>query len=264
MPRPRTLLDHGGVPPRPVPPAPCHDRGVPTSPPPPSVLVEVCVDDVAGARAAEAAGADRLELCADLLEGGVTPSIGTVSRVLEVVERTGVQVLVRPRGGDFVHDADEVAVMLADVAAVRALPARVPVGFVIGSLTPDHRVDEATTAALVAAAGGAPVTFHRAFDDTADLAESLEVLVGLGVDRVLTGGGPASAAEGSAVLAALHEQAAGRITVLAAGGVRADNVRELLRRTGVREVHGRAPHVVDGRTVTSPEVARAFVSACHR
>ncbi len=230
--------------------------------PDPRVLVEVCVEDVAGVRAAQRAGADRVELCADLLEGGTTPSIGTVATALSVLERTGLQVLVRPRGGDFVHDTDEVAVMLADIAAVRALPALVPVGFVLGALTREGRVDEEVTSRLVAACGDAPVTFHRGFDATADLSVSLETLVGIGVARVLTGGGPGSAAEGVARLAALHEQAGGRITILAAGGVRADNVRELVRDTGVREVHGRAPVVVGDRTVTSEDDARALVDRC--
>ncbi|WP_377645553.1 copper homeostasis protein CutC [Oryzobacter terrae] len=217
---------------------------------------------MAGAVAAERAGADRVEVCADLDVGGVTPSIGTVASVLARTSRVGVQVLVRPRGGDFVHDEAEVAVMLADVAAVLALPAGVPVGLVIGSLTTDGRVDEEATARLVAAAGGAPVTFHRAFDDTADLSHSLETLVRLGVDRVLTGGGPGSAAEGTSRLASLHEQAAGRIVVLAAGGVRPGNVRTLVRDTGVGEVHGRAPATVAGRVVTSEDVARTLVEAC--
>jgi copper homeostasis protein len=226
------------------------------------VTVEVCVEDVAGVRAAQRAGADRVELCADLRQGGTTPSIGTVATALSVRDRTGLQVLLRPRGGDFVHDADEVAAMLADVAAVRALPARVPVGFVLGTLTPDSQVDAEVTARLVAACGDAPVTFHRAFDATPDLAAALETLVDLGIGRVLTGGGPGTASEGAARLAALHEQARGRITILAAGGIRPGNVRTLLRDTGVHEVHGRAPAEVGGRTVTSEAVARALVEEC--
>lgn len=226
------------------------------------VLVEVCVEDVAGVRAAQRADADRVELCADVRQGGTTPSVGTVATALTVLDRTGLQVLVRPRAGDFVHDADEVATMLADIAAVRALPAQVPVGFVLGTLTADGRVDAEVTARLVMACGDAPVTFHRAFDATPDLTRSLEVLVALGVGRVLTGGGPGSAAEGAGRLAALHHRAAGRIIILAAGGIRPGNVRDLLRDTGVSEVHGRAPVDVAGRTMTSEDVARALVQEC--
>lgn len=98
-------------------------------------LVEVCVDDVAGAVTAEAAGADRIELCASLVEGGITPSFGMVERVLARVERVGVQVLIRPRPGDFVFDRDELEVMLADIAAIRGLAADVSVGFVVDALT---------------------------------------------------------------------------------------------------------------------------------
>jgi copper homeostasis protein len=208
--------------------------------------VEICVDSVAGAVLAETAGADRVELCAGLAEGGTTPSIGTVERVLASVDRIGVQVLVRPRGGDFVYSRDEAAVMLADIAALRALEAAVPVGFVIGALTVDGEIDRGLTAELVAAAAGAPVTFHKAFDATRDLHRSLDELRELGVDRVLTSGGRARAVDAVAEISALVA-AAGEVSILAGGGVRAHNVAELVAATGVREVHLRA-----ARTRPSP------------
>jgi copper homeostasis protein CutC len=224
-------------------------------------LVEICVDDVAGARTAEAAGADRVELCADLLEGGITPSAGMVERTLAAVTRVGVQVLVRPRGGDFCYDADEVAVMRADVRAVRALAAGapVPVGFVLSGLTPDGRVDRAVLAALLEECGGAPTTFSRAFDEVADRRAALDVLADLGVHRVLTSGGAATAAAGAGELRALA--ADGRVTVLAAGSVRSGTVAELLARTGVPEVHLRAPGPAGGRPRTSPEEVAAVLAA---
>ena len=224
-------------------------------------LVEICVDDVAGARTAEHAGADRVELCADLLEGGITPSPGMVERTLAAVTRVGVQVLIRPRGGDFRYDADEVAVMRADVRAVRALGdgAPVPVGFVLSGLTADGRVDRDVLAALVDECWGAPTTFSKAFDEVPDRAAALDVLAELGVQRVLTSGGAATAAAGAGELRALA--ADGRVTVLAGGSVRSGNVADLLRRTGVPEVHLRAPGPADGRPRTSPDEVAAVVAA---
>ncbi|MFQ1003738.1 copper homeostasis protein CutC [Modestobacter sp. SSW1-42] len=224
-------------------------------------LVEICVDDVAGARTAEAAGADRVELCADLLEGGITPSIGMVERTLAAVTRVGVQVLVRPRGGDFRYDADEVAVMRADVRAVRALGAGagVPVGFVLSGLTADGRVDRAVLVALLEECGDAPTTFSKAFDEVTDRRAAMDELAALGVHRVLTSGGAATAAAGAAELRALA--ADGRVTVLAGGSVRSGTVGDLLARTGVPEVHLRAPGPADGRPRTSPAEVAAVVAA---
>jgi len=224
-------------------------------------LVEICVDDVAGARTAERCGADRVELCADLLEGGITPSIGLVARTLAAVERIGVQVLIRPRGGDFVYDRDEAEVMLADIAAVRALvpPAGVRVGFVLSGLTADGRLDRPLLAELVAACGDAPLTFSKAFDEVADRWAALDDLAELGVHRVLTSGGALTAAEGAEELRALT--ADGRVTVLAGGSVRSGTVTELLSRTGVPEVHLRAPGPAGGRPRTSPDEVAAVVAA---
>ncbi len=169
-----------------------------TSPATTHALVEICVDDLAGVLAAERAGADRVELCADLVEGGTTPSVGMIESVLAAVERVGVQVMVRARGGDFVYSDDEVRVMSADARAIAALArsSRVPVGIVFGALTADGRVDESALEAIRAAAGTVPVTFHKAFDDAADLFAAYETLAHHGVVRVLTSGGAATAHEG--------------------------------------------------------------------
>ncbi len=206
--------------------------------------VEICIDDVEGATVAEQCGADRVEVCAALSEGGTTPSIGLVSAVLARVSRIGVQVLVRPRAGDFVYSPAEVDVMLADIAAVRALPAAVPVGFVVGALTAAGSIDTAVLARLVEAAGPCPVTFHRAFDTLPDLPAALPALVSAGVARVLTSGGAPTAAEGAEVLRSLVSLADGRIVVLAAGSVRGANVAALVAATGVPEVHLRAAEAV--------------------
>lgn len=203
---------------------------------------EVCVDGVAGAVAAEEAGADRVELCAALFEGGLTPSLGTVERALARTTQVRVHPIVRPRGGDFRYDADEVAAMVRDVELVRA--AGVP-GVVIGALAPDGSVDVPVVERLLAAADGLSVTFHRAFDLTADPFAALETLVGLGIDRVLTSGQEASALEGAPLIAELVRAAGDRITVMAGAGVNHRNLTRIVAETGVSEVHFSAGEVRD-------------------
>lgn len=239
-------------------------------------VVEICLDDLAGVRAAEGAGADRIELCAALAEGGITPSIGTVAAALRAATRVGIQVLVRQRPGDFVYDEDELQAMVDDIHSMRVLPnpSGVPLGFVVGALRPDGGIDVDATRRLVAACGDAPVTFHKAFDQVPDRAEALERLVALGVARVLTSAGAATALEGADDLAALVAQAGDRVTILAGGGIRPANAAEVVARTGVREVHLRAvqrvatvaagaPTAYDAgeREVTSAAVVRAVVAA---
>ncbi|TAM70418.1 MAG: copper homeostasis protein CutC [Microbacteriaceae bacterium] len=204
--------------------------------------VEICLDDLAGAVLAETCGADRIELCAALGVGGTTPSIGTVEAVLGSVRSLGVQVLVRQREGDFVYSRAEIAAMCADIVTVRELhpPAGVTVGFVIGALTPYNTIDVRVMHELLDACGGAPVTFHKAFDQTQDLFASLETLMTLGVQRVLTAGGTSAAVDGQAALADLVRRAGEELVVMAGGGVRASNVVELVGRTGIKEVHLRA------------------------
>ncbi|WP_299959179.1 copper homeostasis protein CutC [uncultured Modestobacter sp.] len=227
--------------------------------------VEICIDDVDGAPIAEACGADRVEVCAALSEGGTTPSLGLVRSVLDRVSRIGVQVLIRPRAGDFVYSPAEVDVMLADIAAVRALDAAVPVGFVVGAMTADGGIDVDVLDRLVAAAGPCPVTFHRAFDTLPDLPWALPVLIEAGVSRVLTSGGAVTAAQGAEVLRRLVELAAGRIEVLAGGSVRGSNVAALVAATGVPEVHLRAAEPVaassGSATAVSYDVPRLATSA---
>ena len=203
---------------------------------PSSVLVEACVDAIDAAIEAERGGAGRIELCGELLQGGVTPSAGLVDAVCE---RVGIPifVLVRPRTGDFLYDADELDVMIRDIAAVKPLGVA---GVVIGALTADGDVDVATTRTLIQAAHPMQVTFHRAFDFARDQGAALQALLDAGVDRVLTSGGAATALEGAATLAQLRQKAGDRLTVLAGGKINASNVAELVRLSGVREVHVRA------------------------
>lgn len=215
----------------------------------PAVLVESCVDSLDAACASAAAGAGRLELCDHLDVGGTTPAPALVSAVVAAVD-VPVHVMVRPRGGSFVYDPDEVRRMLADIDAVRAAGAH---GIVAGGLTAGCRIDAALMAEFVDRARPLPVTCHRAFDDAADLDAALEALIGAGVVRVLSGGGPGTAAEGIAVLARLVGRAAGHLAVMAGGNVRPHNVRALVASTGVAEVHA--------RIIREPGPADAFTRA---
>ncbi len=205
-----------------------------------SVLVEACVDAIDAAREAEQGGAGRLELCGELLQGGVTPSAGLVEAVTSKL-KIPVCVLIRPRTGDFLYTDDEIDVMRRDVALSKSLGVA---GVVFGSLTIDGDVDVARMTALVELARPMSVTFHRAFDFTRDREWALDTLIDLGVDRVLTSGGAPTALEGAAELSRLVHRAAERIAVMAGGSITSANVADVVRSTGVREVHVRGAEQV--------------------
>jgi copper homeostasis protein len=202
-----------------------------------TVLVEACVDSIESALAAMRGGAQRLELCANLDVGGTTP---TTALIEEARDRTGlpVMVMVRPRGGSYVHTDEEVDRMRRDIDAARRANAA---GVVFGLLRPDDHVDAERTRVLVEHAAGMPATFHMAFDKTPDRGEALQTLIDAGVSRVLTSGGAPTALDGAAALAELVALAGNRIVILAGKKVRGDTVSELVRRSGVREVHARSP-----------------------
>jgi copper homeostasis protein len=210
-----------------------------------STIVEVCVDSVEGAVAAQDGGADRVELCSDLLEGGLTPSHGTV-RVARERLRIGLMVMVRPRGGDFCYSDAEFAVMREDVADAKAAGAD---GVVFGLLEPDGTVDRRRTAELVALARPLTVTFHRAFDMTRDPFEALDALVALGVDRVLTSGQEPSALEGIELIARLVDRAGGRMVVMPGGGITARTAGRVAAGCAAREVHFASLEPCEGRMV---------------
>ncbi|MEO8580649.1 MAG: copper homeostasis protein CutC, partial [Gemmatimonadales bacterium] len=175
------------------------------------------------------------ELCASLVDGGTTPAADLIAAA-KGQAGIPVFVLVRPRAGSFVYSDAEFDAMLRDIERARTVGAD---GIVTGALRYDHTVDTAKTAALIKAAKDLPVTFHRALDSTPDLAEALEQVIACGASRVLTSGGASNAMEGAATIAALIKQAGARITIVAGGGVRDHNVRELLDRTNASEVHSR-------------------------
>lgn len=199
------------------------------------ILVEAAVETLEEVLEAEGAGADRIELCANLSVGGTTPSAALIAAVVGQA-KLPVFVMTRPRGGGFVYSEAEFDAMTRDIdLAGKAGIA----GIVTGVLTPVGRVDVERTQTLVKAAAGLPVTFHRAFDSTANLPDALEQLIQIGVSRVLTSGGAPSALEGTSTISALVTQAGDRIAIIAGGGIRENNVREVIARTGVREVHAR-------------------------
>jgi copper homeostasis protein len=207
------------------------------------ITFEVGVDSVDAAVAAQEGGGDRVELCADLLEGGTTPSAGTVQLALETLH-IPVNVIIRPRGGDFCYSATEFEAMRRDVEMVKSWGAN---GVVIGILSPDGTVDAERTRALVEPARPLSVTFHRAFDVTRDPYEALETLIGLGIDRVLTSGQETSVLEGLDLIAELVRRAAGRIIVMPGGGITERNISKIVRGSGAREFHFAALGPAEGR-----------------
>lgn len=200
-----------------------------------TVIIEACVDSVASAVAAERGGSHRLELCENLGVGGTTPTTALIDAVRARV-RIPIMVMIRPRGGSYVHNRAELDQMRRDIGAAKEHGAD---GVVLGVLDASNRVDVEATSDLVALAAGTPVTFHRAFDSVPDLSIGLDALVAAGVARVLTSGGASTALAGAPMLARLVQRAGERIRVMAGGKVRGYNVREIAETSGVTEVHAR-------------------------
>jgi copper homeostasis protein len=194
-----------------------------------SCVLEVCVDSVASAMAAEKGGAQRVELCSGLAEGGITPSAGLIAMTRKRVA-IALHVLIRPRAGDFGYTADEFEVMKRDIALAKQLGVE---GVVFGILGPEGRVDVPRTQELVELSRPLKVTFHRAFD-----------AVATGADRILTSGGVPTAKEGADLIASLVTASQGRVIVMACGTIRAANVRKILESTGVHEVHANLQSLV--------------------
>lgn len=195
--------------------------------------LEICAETLQACEAANAGGADRIELCAALSEGGVTAGVGFLREAI-AASHIPVHALVRPRSGGFVYSASEFRMACADTEMALSLGAA---GIVVGALTPDGSVDVAQTAELIRIANGRPVTFHRAFDLARDLHESLRVVIDLGCSRVLTSGGEPTVMEGLEMLIELTEIAEGRIRIAAGGGVSLQNAALLAQVPGL-DVHG--------------------------
>jgi copper homeostasis protein len=210
---------------------------------PGKVLLEICLDSVESAVAAERGGADRVELCAGLPEGGTTPSAGMIAAVRKKIA-IGLQVMIRPRGGDFCYNADEFGIMQRDILIAKQLGAN---GVAFGILNVEGGVDKDRMRQLIEMARPLKVTCHRAFDMSCDMDQSLDDLVEVGADRVLTSGGKKSAVDAMPTLKQLVQQAQGRISVMACGELSIANVKAVIAYSNVREVHAALP-----TTVTSP------------
>lgn len=197
------------------------------------LTLEVCCADLHSVRAAIEGGAHRVELCQALGLDGLTPSAG----MIETAAGMGipVQVLIRPREGDFVYDEDEVLCMQRDIRHAKRLGVH---GVVIGALKPDGSIDSETVRRLVSEAEGLSITFHRAFDVCAQPLEALEQIIALGCHRLLTSGQAPTAEQGIPLLKELVEQAAGRIIIMPGAGVNPQNAHRILTETGAREIHG--------------------------
>jgi copper homeostasis protein len=200
---------------------------------PGKILLEICVDSVESAAASERGGADRVELCAGLPEGGTTPSAGMIAAVRKRIAM-GLQVMIRPRGGDFCYSAEEFGIMQRDILIAKQLGAN---GVVFGMLNTDGTVDNQRMRQLIEMARPLKVTCHRAFDMSSDLEQALSQLVEMGADRVLTSGGKKSAVDAMPTLKHLVLQAHGQISVMACGELSMANVKAVIAYSNVTEVH---------------------------
>jgi copper homeostasis protein len=200
------------------------------------IYLEICVESVDAACVAESAGSDRIELCSDLLEGGLTPGAGIIKQVISKLT-IPVNVMIRPRTGDFCYSDYDFEAMKEDVKIAKASNAN---GVVLGILKEDFTIDEERTQTLIALAKPMNATFHRAFDLTPNPFEALETLINLGVDRVLTSGQEATAYQGIDLLKKLVEHANNRIVIMPGGGINETNVKKIVDECGVSEIHSSA------------------------
>lgn len=231
--------------------------------------LEICCADIESVINARKGGADRIELCSALELGGLTPSTGLIRRAVEIMGAGNVHVLIRPRPGDFIYSEEEALVMEEDIS--RAVSAGAA-GVVTGALTPEGGIDIPLSRMLREAFPETKFTFHRAFDFVTDPYEALESVIIMGYDYLLTSGLSGSALEGAPLISSLAARGAGRIRIMAGAGVSPDNIEEIIRKTGVRDIHASAKRRVecirrssdvsmggvveadDGRFVTSEEI----------
>ena len=218
-----------------------------------NVKFEICSGSLQSALNAQEAGAHRVELCSALSLGGLTPSYGFIELARKRL-KIDVNVLIRPRQGDFLYDSDEVAVMIRDIIACAQMGVD---GVVIGALDPFGNVDVDACRAMVAVAKhhGMSVTFHRAIDRACNIMAALEDVISVGADRVLSSGGKPTSLEGLETLARMNAAAAGRVIIMPGGGVNAENIRQILEGTGAQEIH-----FSGSQTIQSEMVYREGVS----
>ena len=213
---------------------------------------EICANSVASCIAAQNGGADRVELCSGIPEGGTTPSYGMMRMARESIS-IGLNIIIRPRGGDFLYTKEEIDEMIYDIEMAKELGAD---GLVFGCLLPDGFVDKENMSRLMEAAGDTPVTFHRAFDHTSDPLLALEDIIDLGCARILTSGCMPTAMEGIHQLAQLVKEANDRLIIMPGCGVNESNIVEIARLSGANEFHFSAREPVEsGMIFRNPEVA---------
>ena len=213
------------------------------------MLFEICTNSLESALNAQKGGADRLEVCQNLETGGLTPSLETLQQIKSQID-IPVYVLIRNRPGGFYYSPAELQTMTDQISMVSDL--QFP-GVVLGCLDARDRVDEEAPLRLMQAAGDMDVTFHRAFDLVPDVFEALDTLKELGIQRVLTSGGPGGASENIGTLTELVEEAEGELIIMPGGGIRPDNIRAIME-TGATEYHSSC--LRSGETVTEPEMVK--------
>ena len=197
------------------------------------VRIEICADGVRSAENAQSAGVECIELCSSLENGGLTPSVGTLSKAMETLF-IPTRVLIRPRSGNYTYDKDETDIMITDIMLAKQLGYE---GVVIGALDENEMPDKQTLSILMQAGEGLKFTFHRAIDACPRPAEAVEQLIELGFDKVLTSGGKPSAIEGYKLIGELQQTFGEHIRIMAGGGINADNVLTLLNQTGISDIH---------------------------
>jgi copper homeostasis protein len=217
-------------------------------------LFELCAESVEAAMAAQAGGADRIELCSELAQGGITPDAAVTAATIAAIS-IPVFVLIRPRSGDFVFSAAEFELMMQQIDAARSAGAA---GVAIGALLPDGRVDVERARALVEYARPMNTTFHRAFDETPDLCEALESVIATGADSLLTSGGAAEVLRGADSIGSLLRMAGERIHIIAGGGLRLATLTQVVRRSGNFSLHG---SLTRKNGHHSPQAAQALLEA---
>jgi len=212
-------------------------------------IIEICLESVESVVAAQKGGADRVELCSDLFEGGLTPTLGTFTVARKLASTIKINVMIRPRGGDFCYSDEEFEVMKEDLLSLKNAGAD---GIVFGILTPEGDIDEERTRALVALASPLPVTFHRAFDMSKDAFKSLETLIDLGVKRILTSGLEPTVMEGLPLLTELVKKADDRIIIMPGCGISERNFKYLDEKINAKEYHVFLPKEISSKMEYRP------------
>lgn len=211
--------------------------------------VEVCIDNIESLFTAQQAGAGRIELCSSLALGGLTPSSGLIEIVMKHA-RIPVYTMIRPRDGDFLYSSMEVEMMLREIHNAKKQAVQ---GVVFGVLNEYAKIDHDILKSLMKEAAGVAVTFHRAIDCCHDVHEAMEIILSAGCERILTSGLAPNALQGVETIKQMVEQANGKLSVMAGAGVNADNVLELINRTGIKEVHlsGKATKLTAMKSIVS-------------